>query len=107
MDALILSCSGPGAGAAIQASIRMGYYCAVFAGFALGTLFGFYLCKAGNGWLVFLAAFLLAIHPAWTVSATGGDCGGSKVVMSGVVTIVLFGLVLLQATGVRQKARKP
>jgi len=39
---------------------------------------------------------MLLIHPAWTVSAIHGDCGGMKIQTSVFFTAVYFGLIIFQ-----------
>jgi hypothetical protein len=74
----LLACSGPGAGRAIARSIEAGYERALmFAGICLLSI-GITLLSR-RAWLIPAGlCFMLLIHPAWTVSATSGDCGMSK-----------------------------
>ncbi len=76
MDTLF-ACSGPGAGATIAESIRIGEtHAAVAGGLLLVSLAvaGFARQRAMPAVLL----GLLALHPAWTVSAISGDCGFFK-----------------------------
>lgn len=84
MEAL-LSCSGPGAGAAIAESIRIGQsHASVAAGFVVVSL---PVAVYSGRWSVPVVLLgLLALHPAWTVSAISGDCGEMKRVTARVVT---------------------
>jgi hypothetical protein len=74
----ILACSGPGAGNVIADNIHTGYIHAGYAGMML--LASIILCFLGPRSLRIPAAllFLLVLHPAWTISAMGGDCGFMK-----------------------------
>lgn len=71
----LAACSGPGAPTAIARSIGVGY-----AAFCLAALFAIPVMllrfsRLGTSPLSLWPLLLLLIHPAWTVSATGGDCG--------------------------------
>lgn len=75
---IIVACSGPGAATAIQQNITIGYFCA-----AIGAVIT--LALAYNAWrsqqfrfTLPIAAVLLLLHPAWTISAVHGDCGFFK-----------------------------
>jgi hypothetical protein len=76
MDSLF-ACSGPGAGAAIAESIRIGYDQAMLVG---GLFMNSLAIAALTRQWIFPAIVLglLAVHPAWTVSAISGDCGEFK-----------------------------
>jgi hypothetical protein len=86
-----LACLSPNE---ILLSLHIGYYA---AGAAIVVTIA--LCIAGCRQRSFaslpLAALLLAIHPAWTVSV-GGDCGFSKRFLSITVSLLLLILMLLQ-----------
>lgn len=73
----MFACSGPGAGAAIAESIRISQIHAVVL--ALMLLVSAGLSRLNGKRVVTLVLLaLLAIHPAWTVSALVGDCGHLK-----------------------------
>ncbi len=92
----MFACSGPGAPAAIAESIRIGYaHAAVAGGLLLASLA---VAGFGRRWVVPAALLcLLALHPAWTVSALSGDCGFVKRdlswVFSGAGCVLLGGQV--------------
>src|SRR5437588_147441 len=93
---LILACSGPGAGAAIQQSIIIGYFCA-----AIGAVIT--LALAYDSWRMGYARFTLTVallmlflHPAWTISAIHGDCGFLKRDVSYFFTAIYLGLMTYQ-----------
>jgi hypothetical protein len=78
-----LACSGPGVGRLVDANIHFSgqlfaVTCFLFAGTAV--LF-FFRRKRVSLVIALIVAFVLALHPVWTVSAAG-DCGGSKAMAS-------------------------
>jgi len=94
--AIVLACSGPGAGRIISESIRIAHYCAAFGFLVLLVIFYFQRFRAGRMWPLSVSIALLVIHPAWTVSAVSGDCGDSKREASYFVSFLLVGLLLYQ-----------
>jgi hypothetical protein len=72
------ACSGPGAGQAIAESIAIGYTsAAIVGGLLMASLAAFAFNPRRWGASALLLG-LLALHPAWTVSALSGDCGAFK-----------------------------
>lgn len=98
LAAMVMACSGPGAGQAIALNIRAGYGCAAFG--MLVTLALFYLqrFRGGRVWPFSTGLVLLAIHPAWTIRATGGDCGTLKLATSWFVSFLFIGLLIFQGS---------
>jgi len=92
----LFACSGPGAGDAIATNIRIGYVGAVFSGLLLIPVFHAYNYGHGRRWPFLWSFILLIIHPAWTVSAIGGDCGGMKFVSTCFFTILATVFFVLQ-----------
>jgi hypothetical protein len=96
MDAWVIklvACSGPGAHRAIAEAVAFGYWSALGVGLLLVPTVARYLLRrqlraAG----VHLS--LIALHPAWCVSASRGDCGGLKTQLSVVFLVMTFGLWL-------------
>ena len=91
----LFGCSGPGAGQAIAEAIRYGYFAAIptFFFLAAAALTHHGLHKK----VVVASCFMLPllIHPAWTVSARGGDCGMMKTMLSsGFVALAILLLVV-------------
>jgi len=97
----LFACSGPGAGAFIAESIAIGYFHANVAGvlFLVALLFAVARFHYRLTWLApILIGFVLAVHPAWTVSAIHGDCGfrlraaafNTSVVCGGILSIQMF-----------------
>jgi hypothetical protein len=93
---MMLACSGPGAMGAIQQAITFGYFCAAAGGVVT-------LALALDAWrtrrfrfTLVMAMIMMAIHPAWTVSAVRGDCGGMKTEISFVFTTIFIGLLVFQ-----------
>lgn len=93
---VILACSGPGAAATIQQSITIGYFCAA-AGGAITSVLAFDSWRSRR-WRFTLpvAAVMLLLHPAWTVSAIQGDCGYFKRDASYFFTAAYFALLIYQ-----------
>ena len=90
---LLLACSGPRAGEIIAANTNY----ALFNFFAVTALaFTALWLNSQFGLLRWpmLALFgLLAIHPAWTISATKGDCGYSKATGATVLTCLAIAIL--------------
>lgn len=93
---IIFACSGPGAAATIQQSITIGYFCAAIGGVITAAV-GFDAWSTRR-WRFTLpvAAVMLLIHPAWTVSAIHGDCGFFKRDVSYFFTAAYFALMIYQ-----------
>jgi hypothetical protein len=95
----LLACSGPGAGAAIEESIAIGYAHAVLVGCLLVVSLSL-LAVVPRTWFVpVIIAGLLWIHPAWTISARRGDCGFMKRNASWAVSGIATLAILWQARG--------
>jgi len=73
----VIACSGPGALQVMFISTWMGYaHAAATAALLAVSLF---VAIFSRRWLMpALILLLLAIHPAWTISAYHGDCGTMK-----------------------------
>ena len=74
-DLLILGCSGPGAGAAIQGAV---YFAQMAAGVHVVLLLiaaVFSLRFRKWFWQAVVLAVLLAFHPLWFDDGRSGDCG--------------------------------
>ena len=72
------ACSGPGAPLTIARNIQIGYTQAeVMPGLLAASLLVFALGPRRRVIPVILFG-LLALHPAWTISAISGDCGHTK-----------------------------
>src|SRR4051794_26439799 len=89
----LLACSGPGAHRAIAAADAYGYWAALGVGLLLlptVTRYVFHrqLLTAA------LHTLLLALHPAWWVSASIGDCGSTRETLSTTFLLTGFGLWL-------------
>lgn len=104
LAAMVMACSGPGAGHAIGLNIRAGYGCAAFG--VLVTLALFYLqrFRGGRVWPLASGIVLLAIHPAWTIRATGGDCGMLKLAASWFVSFLFIGLLIFQLAAASRRS---
>jgi uncharacterized membrane protein len=97
----ILACSGPGAGQAIARSITIGYFSAAATAFVTIWLFRL-STRTGRYWPAYWSALLLALHPAWTISAVRGDCGIMKVVLSGLVILLVLLFLAIQIMAARR-----
>jgi len=91
----LLACSGPGAGRAIASSILFGYVSAAIAFVLLLAAAFLYVVFLGKWHAAVIHLALLALHPAWTVSAIHGDCGFAKTQWS-FVAIVVAGILLVR-----------
>lgn len=67
----------------------------------------YFLRKRKGRWVVITSAILFAIHPAWTVTAWGGDCGLAKVDYSQWFTGFLTLLAIYQALRWIIQSRRP
>lgn len=84
----LLACSGPGAGAAIYLNTVYSQLLAAVTGLMLYASMRRWFKTKGRGTYPAVFAFLLLLHPAWTVSAISGDCGHAKFETSVLVTII-------------------
>ncbi|GEP40741.1 hypothetical protein BGE01nite_00320 [Brevifollis gellanilyticus] len=82
--------------AAIQQSITIGYFCAAFGGVATLALAYAFVRTRRVRFTLPVAGLLMLVHPAWTVSATRGDCGFFKREVSYILTAVFIGLLIYQ-----------
>lgn len=85
MRALFLpcfACSGPGAAALIRESIEVGNWLAVGSAIVTMLVFLHSVISCKLTWSLPIAVLLLVFHPAWTISATQGDCGTLKTQLS-------------------------
>mgnify|MGYP006969408062 CR=1 FL=1 len=89
----MFGCSGPGAAKAIEAAVTLGYVSAALS-LPLGLAAGWtYLVGRNNLRACCLNLAPFAIHPAWTVSATKGDCGSMKMLGSTIWLMLAIGLL--------------
>lgn len=100
----ILACSGPGAMATIQKSITIGYFCAAFGAVVTLALAYDFVRARRVRFTLRVAGLLMLVHPAWTVSATSGDCGFFKREVSYIFTAVFIGLLIYQYVVSRRAA---
>ena len=102
----LFACSGPGAIAEIQRNIAIGSAHAGIVGALLLASLG--LGLATRRWLgTAICAGLLALHPAWTVSALDGDCGDTKRWLSWAFSGFALAVVVWQAVQVARRRRGP
>lgn len=106
----LLACSGPGAAESIALSIQIGYRHAVFCSGVLAAALVL-LAFFPKRWLFpAIIAISLLIHPAWTISATHGDCGYLKRDISRLftgITCFAAGLQVASIVVVRRKRPTP
>lgn len=82
--------------AAIQVAITFGYFCSA-AGGVITLALAYDAMRMKRIRLTLPAAVLiLVLHPAWTVSATSGDCGHFKIESSIFFTAVFLSLMIFQ-----------
>jgi hypothetical protein len=101
---LTLACSGEGAAETIQNAIRVGWASFVLTALLLTWLLVSRVLVSGRGFAAIVLGVLLTMHPAWTVSATQGDCGGTKVMLSllvGAIAIISVGAVAIRSLSER------
>ncbi len=92
-----LACSGPGAQENIRQATVVGWVLAGVAGllFLVATA-GAVRARRRETWLgLAVAALVLAVHPAWWLSARNGDCGSMRVTWSVAGTVLLASLAWL------------
>jgi hypothetical protein len=94
----LFACSGPGAGEAIGRSIEIGFIHAEVVGGLVALSLALLVVRPRRWLAPAVLLVLLALHPAWTVSAISGDCGQLKVLASSLFTL-LGGAVLLVQVG--------
>ena len=80
----------------IEQSITIGYFCAACGGVATVALAYDFLRTRRVKMALPVAGLLMLVHPAWTVSATRGDCGFFKREVSYVFTAVFIALLIYQ-----------
>jgi hypothetical protein len=100
----ILACSGPGAMTTIHQSITISQFCAAMSGVIVLALAFDHWRRHRWSFRLGFAAALMAVHPAWTVSAWHGDCGYFKRHTSYFLLAVLFGLLAYQVYVARRAA---
>ena len=91
-----LACSGPGAGLTIRENIVISLFCAAISAVIVGAIALDDWRLGRFGGRLGIGLVLLAIHPAWTVSAIHGDCGYQKRDLSCLVVALLLGLLVCQ-----------
>lgn len=96
-----IACSGPGVIEAIVESVRLGYLHAAFAVLVSAGLLLWHWRRGGLPWMA-LPAGLLLVHPAWTVSVMGGDCGYARRAWS-----LYFSVAFAVLLAVQLYARRP
>jgi hypothetical protein len=74
----LFACSGPGADMAIARNIEIGYSHATVAGGLFLVSLGVFALGPRRWAAPAVLLCLLALHPAWTISARSGDCGHMK-----------------------------
>ena len=88
----LYACSGPGAGKLIADNIKMAEQMAWVAAAFTAVSVIFYLLTWRFKGCPLICLGLLALHPAWTVSATMGDCGSLK---AGTATFITTAAVVI------------
>ncbi len=95
----LLACSGPGAMAEIAGNIAFGRILGLIAGVLAFTSFRLWCAERRRHPLPILCAVLFIFHPAWTMSATKGDCGYGLVDSAIFHNAVAAGIVCFQFRG--------
>ncbi len=91
-----LSCSGPGARAAIAGNEAFARGLAIIAGVLVVTSLRIWWHDPGRRFPS-TSLLLFGFHPAWTIGARSGDCGTHLTLYASVVTLVLLLIVGIQA----------
>jgi hypothetical protein len=94
----LFACSGPGAGETIARNIGIGYTHAAIVGGMLVASFVLFAIGPRRWIVPAIILGLVALHPAWTISAISGDCGFLKRDASWVFTGI--GTLAIVAQGV-------
>jgi ABC-type Mn2+/Zn2+ transport system permease subunit len=102
----LFACSGEGAGALTIRNIEIGQTHAVLAGILLATALVMWRAQVRRHLEPVVCAVLFLLHPAWTISATGGDCGRLKRDLSWTFTGVGCAAVSLQLLTLMQERRR-
>jgi hypothetical protein len=84
----LFSCSGPGAGETIARNIATGYTHAAIVGGVFVVSLVLYAIGPRRWIVPAIVLALIMLHPAWTISATRGDCGFLKRDASWVFTVI-------------------
>jgi len=92
----VLACSGPGALIAIRQNIMIGHFAAAIGAVVVVALVYDALRTRCLRLTLPFAAFMLLVHPAWTISAIHGDCGYFKRDASYFFTAAYFLLLIYQ-----------
>ena len=71
----VLACSGPGAQATMAQSATIGRYCAAMSGVIALALVIDHLRHRKFSYRMATAVIMVAVHPAWWMGVTHGDCG--------------------------------
>jgi hypothetical protein len=98
LSSVFIACSGPGAMEAINENFWKSVLWAVSATlFVLGAwLLQWHQREKKSLLLSIFVSLLIAIHPAWTISAMVGDCGQAKLEGSKFVTTSIGIIFILQ-----------
>jgi hypothetical protein len=90
----LFACSGPGAGETIARNIAIGYtHAAIVGGMLVASIVLFAI--GPRRWIFPVVILgLVALHPAWTISAIQGDCGilkrDASSVFTGIATLAII-----------------
>ena len=100
----LLACSGPGAQATIAQSATIGRYCAAMSGVIAVALLIDHLRRRAFSFRMATAVILFAIHPAWWMGVTHGDCGFMLRYTSYSILGILGGILLYHFYATRRAA---
>src|SRR3954467_5653803 len=94
----LFACSGPGAGDAIGRGIEVGFIHAEVMGGLVALSLAMLVIQPRRWLAPSVLLVLLALHPAWTVSAIFGCCGHLKRQASSIFTLLGGAVLLVQGS---------
>jgi len=94
----VLACSGPHAGELIEQNRSIVHAYGFVAIFLFLATLAIYFVRGRTGILAVAISLIVGFfHPFWHYGGGGGDCGSSFVEFARYVTIILAGIMIIQA----------
>jgi len=101
----LLACSGPGAAAIIIGNITFSRCLALIVGLLAIVSLVMWALFSHRARYPIICVLLLPLHPAWTMSASRGDCGEVMVLGSMLSMVIASIAVITQAISVMRANR--